>query len=120
MRPPVLRVGNLDTARDFTDVRDMVRAYWLAVTLGQPGNVYNIGSGRAYRIRDILMQMVGMSARPLTIAVDPAKLRKSDVSEVRSDCTRFRQATGWQPVIPMEQTLRDILAYWRQRVKGDQ
>lgn len=120
LRSPVLQVGNLDTARDFTDVRDMVRAYWLAVRKGQPGEVYNIGSGRATSIRDLLMQLVAMSHTRLTIAVDPAKLRKSDVSAVRSDCTRFRQATGWQPAIPMEQTLRDILAYWRQRVKGDQ
>lgn len=119
-RPAVVYVGNLDTARDFTDVRDMVRAYWLAVRLGQPGAVYNLGSGRATRIRDVLEQLVGMSRVPLTIAVDPAKLRPSDVLEVRADCTRFRQATGWQPVIPLDQTLRDTLAYWRQRVEGDQ
>jgi GDP-4-dehydro-6-deoxy-D-mannose reductase len=118
LRPPVVQVGNLDTARDFTDVRDMVRAYLLAVRLGAPGEVYNIGSGHAYSIRGLLMQLVSLSTIALTIAVDPAKLRPSDVSEVRCDSTRFWQATGWQPTIAIEKTLRDVLAYWRLRVKG--
>ena len=118
LRSPVVHVGNLDTARDFTDVHDMVRAYWLAVRLCTPGEVYNIGSGHAYAIRDILHKLIAMSRVPLSIAIDPAKLRPTDVPEVRSDSTRFTQATGWRPTIPIEQTLRDVLAYWRERVKG--
>ncbi len=117
LRPPVVHVGNLETSRDFTDVRDMMRAYWLAVTRGTPGEVYNIGSGHAYPISDILNQLVAMSNLPLTIAIDPAKLRPTDVPETRCDSSRFRQATGWQPAIAIAQTLRDVLAYWRERVK---
>jgi GDP-4-dehydro-6-deoxy-D-mannose reductase len=118
LRPPVVRVGNLDTARDFTDVRDMVRAYWLAVRRGTPGDVYNIGSGHAYSIQGILKQLISMSSLPLSIEVDPAKLRPTDVPEVRCDSMHFIQATDWQPTIPFDQTLRDVLAYWRERVKG--
>ncbi len=115
LRPPVVHVGNLQPSRDFTDVRDMVRAYWLAVRMGAPGEVYNIGSGRAYPVRQILDMLIGMSRVPLRIDVDPAKLRPTDVVEVRCDNTRFVHATGWQPMIPIEQTLQDVLAYWRQR-----
>jgi GDP-4-dehydro-6-deoxy-D-mannose reductase len=117
-RPPVVRVGNLDTARDFTDVRDMVRAYWLAVQRGAAGEVYNIGCGQAYGIRDILNQLVAMSNLPLAIEVDRARLRPTDTREVRSDSTRFRRATGWQPTIPLQETLGDVLTYWRERVRG--
>ena len=116
LRPPVVHVGNLEPSRDFTDVRDMVRAYWLAVRLGAPGEVYNIGSGRAYPVRDILDKLIGMSRLPLRVEVDPAKLRPTDVMEVRCDNTRFVRATGWQPMFAIEQTLHDVLAYWRQRV----
>ena len=116
LRPPVVHVGNLEPSRDFTDVRDMVRAYWLAVQLGQPGEVYNIGSGQAYPVRQILDMLVQMSRLPLRVEVDPAKLRPTDVMEVRCDNTRFVRATGWQPMFAIEQTLHDVLAYWRQRV----
>jgi GDP-4-dehydro-6-deoxy-D-mannose reductase len=118
LHPPVVHVGNLETARDFTDVRDMMRAYWLAVRLGTPGEVYNIGSGNAYSIQGILRKLIAMSSIPLQVAVDPAKLRPTDVAEVRCDCTRFTRATGWRTTIPIEQTLRDVLTYWRERVKG--
>ena len=116
LQPPLISVGNLESARDFTDVRDMVRAYWLAITMGVPGEVYNIGSGIAYGIRDILNQLVSMSRIPLQVHVDPAKLRATDVPEVRCDCARFARLTGWLPAIPMEKTLVDILDYWRARV----
>ena len=117
LRPLVVSVGNLDPSRDFSDVRDMVRAYWLAVRLGTPGEVYNIGSGCSYIIRDILNTLVGLSSVPLTIEVDPQRLRPTDTPDVRCDSSRFREVTGWQPEIPIEQTLQDVLSYWRQRVR---
>jgi len=117
LHPPVVHVGNLAPSRDFTDVRDMVRAYWLAVRLGTPGEVYNIGSGHAYIIGDILKMLMSMSRVSLTIEIDPAKLRPTDVPEIRCDSTRFFKTTGWRPEIPIQQTLQDVLAYWRQRVQ---
>jgi GDP-4-dehydro-6-deoxy-D-mannose reductase len=117
LRPPVVRVGNLTTARDFTDVRDMVRAYWLAVRLAVAGEVYNIGCGRARKVGDILDILLGMSQTPLTVETDPAKLRPSDVPEIYCDSSVFRAATQWQPEIPLEQTLSDVLTYWRGRVR---
>ncbi len=116
LTPPVIRVGNLEPARDFTDVRDMVRAYWIAAERGQAGDVYNIGSGRAHRIGDILTALVAMSRAPLTVEVDPARLRPTDVQVTICDAGKFMRATGWRPVIAIEQTLRDVLDYWRQRV----
>jgi GDP-4-dehydro-6-deoxy-D-mannose reductase len=120
LRPPTVRVGDLETSRDFTDVRDMVRAYWLAVQQGTPGEVYNIGSGQSYAISAILSRLLAMSRTPLIVETDLTRLRPTDVPEVRSDCTRFIQATGWQPLIPIEQTLRDVLTYWRERVQVQQ
>jgi GDP-4-dehydro-6-deoxy-D-mannose reductase len=117
LRPPVVQVGNVDPSRDFTDVRDMVRAYWLAVRLGKPGDVYNIGSGHAYAIRDLLTALLSMSSVPLRIETDPARLRHIDVPEVRCDYSRFAQVSGWHPSIPIEQSLRDVLAYWRERIQ---
>lgn len=120
LRSPIIRVGNLTPSRDFTDVRDMVRAYWLAVRLGTPGEVYNIGSGHAHVIQDILTTLVSMSRVPLRVDIDPAKLRQIDVPEVRCDYARFALATGWQPAIPIERTLRDVLDYWRERIRVNQ
>jgi GDP-4-dehydro-6-deoxy-D-mannose reductase len=118
LRPPVVQVGNLQPSRDFTDVRDMVRAYWLAVRMATPGEVYNIGSGHAYPISGILDTLMSMSSVPLHTEVDQSKLRPIDTLEVRCDCTRFVEATGWQPAIPIEQTLSDVLDYWRKRTRG--
>lgn len=113
---PVVQVGNLEPQRDLTDVRDIVRAYWLALEKGTPGEVYNIGSGRSYKVGDILNTLLGMSRKPLRVEVDPARLRPTDVPMTVCDPHKFIAATGWQPVIPMEQSLRDVLAYWRERV----
>lgn len=113
---PVLRVGNLDAHRDFTDVRDVVKAYWLALERCEPGEVYNIGSGRAWRIADVADMLIGMAKVPIRIEPDPTRMRPSDVPVLRADTTRFREATGWEPTIPFEQTLWDTLEYWRDRV----
>jgi GDP-4-dehydro-6-deoxy-D-mannose reductase len=113
LQEPVIRVGNLDAIRDFTDVRDMVRAYWLAVTRAKPGEVYNIACGRGISIRAMLDQLLALSAAQVKIEVDPDRLRPSDVEILIGDSTKFRADTGWEPRIPFEKTLADLLAYWR-------
>jgi GDP-4-dehydro-6-deoxy-D-mannose reductase len=120
LQEPVIRVGNLDAVRDFTDVRDMVRAYWLAVTKARPGEVYNLGSGRGITIRELLDLLVDMSDARVEIEVDPERLRPSDVEVLLADNSKFRAETGWEPRIPLETTLRDLLDYWRQRVASPQ
>jgi GDP-4-dehydro-6-deoxy-D-mannose reductase len=117
LRPPVLRVGNLDAVRDYTDVRDVVRAYWALLEKGEEGEVYNVCSGRGRRIGDLLDELLRASGARVEIKVDPARLRPSDVSVLVGDPTRLRTATGWEPRIPLERTLGDLLADWRQRVQ---
>jgi GDP-4-dehydro-6-deoxy-D-mannose reductase len=114
-RSPVLLVGNLEARRDFTDVRDMVRAYWLALEKCEPGEVYNICQGKAWRIREVLDLLLSMTSANVEVKQDPTRLRPSDVPVLLGDCTKFVQATGWKPKIPFEQTLRDMLEYWRAR-----
>jgi GDP-4-dehydro-6-deoxy-D-mannose reductase len=116
LREPVVWVGNLEALRDFSDVRDMVRAYWLALEHGEPGAVYNVCSGRAYTIRQVLDILLGLAQTRVEIRQDPARLRPSDVQVLVGDCSRFRQISGWEPTIPFEVTVKDVLEYWRQRV----
>jgi GDP-4-dehydro-6-deoxy-D-mannose reductase len=112
-KPPVVHVGNLEAQRDFTDVRDMVRAYVLALEKCEPGEVYNICSGKAWTIQATLDFLLGLSTTRIEVRQDPARLRPSDVPILLGDNSKFVKATGWQPTIPFEQTLRDMLAYWR-------
>lgn len=116
--PPVVRVGNLEARRDFLDVRDMVRAYYLALTKGEPGEVYNIGGGTAIGIGEVLDLLLTLS--PLAIAVerDPARMRPSDIPLLVADSTRLRAATGWLPTIPLAQSVRDVLDWWREQVRA--
>lgn len=114
--PPVILVGNLDAQRDFTDVRDIVKAYWLGLEKCKPGEVYNICTGKAYRISEVLDILIGSSKVKIEIKKDPAKMRPSDVPYLGGDSTKFREATGWKPEIPFERTLKDLLNYWRERV----
>ena len=114
LQGPVIRVGNLDAVRDFTDVRDMVRAYWLAVERGRPGEVYNIASGRGISIRELLQMIVGLAKVKVDVEVDPERLRPSDVEILIGDSSKFRADTGWEPRIPFEQTVADLLDYWRE------
>ena len=116
---PVIRVGNLEAKRDFTDVRDMVRAYWLAVTKGTPGEVYNIASGQAIVIRDLLDQLIALTDVEVTIEQDPERMRPSDVEILLGDSSKFRADTGWAPEIPFEQTLSDIVDHWREKIAGE-
>src|SRR6202007_2788568 len=88
--------------------------YWLAVTRARPGEVYNIASGRGIKIREMLDQLLRLSPAKVTVEVDPERLRPSDVEILIGDSSKFRADTGWEPHIPFEQTLRDLLAYWRE------
>lgn len=115
-REPVIRVGNLKARRDFTDVRDTVRAYWLSLEKGEPGDVYNIGTGTALTIQEVLDTLLEKSRVKVDVQVDPKRLRPSDVQILLSDSSKFRRRTGWEPRIPFSQSLEDLLEYWRERV----
>jgi len=116
---PVVKVGNLDAARDFSDVRDIVRAYHLAVTQGEPGEVYNLASGRPQSVRGLLETLLSYSQVEIQVERDPERYRPVDVPVVYGSAEKFRRQTGWQPLIPFEQTLRDTLEYWRKQVDKD-
>jgi len=116
LQEPVIRVGNLDAIRDFTDVRDMVRAYYLAVTRARPGEVYNIASGQGITIRELLDRLIELAAVEVSIEQDPERMRPSDVEILLGDSSKFRADTGWEPQIPFEQTLKDTFEYWRRRI----
>lgn len=120
LREPVVDVGNVDVSRDFSDVRDVVRGYHLAVTQGEPGEVYNLGSERARSVRELLEMLMAESHVKLDVRQDPARLRLADVPVMVSDCRKFRQRTGWQTTIPFEQSVKDVLDYWRERVRRAQ
>lgn len=114
-KPPVMYVGNLEAKRDFTDVRDTVRGYWLALEKCEPGEVYNICRGQAWSIREVLDLLLGMTKQKIEVRQDVGRLRPSDVPVLLGDNSKFVRATGWHPTIPFEQTLRDMLEYWRAR-----
>jgi GDP-4-dehydro-6-deoxy-D-mannose reductase len=115
-REPVISVGNMEAKRDFTDVRDTVRAYWLSLEKGVAGEVYNIGTGKTYSIHEILEMLLSLALVDVKIQVDPARLRPSDVPVLLSDSTKFKELTGWTPEIPFRQSLQDLLDYWRERI----
>lgn len=110
---PILKVGNLSAKRDFTNVQDIVRGYVLLLEKGEAGDVYNIGSGRSYEIKYILDTLLSFSNKKITIESDPALMRPVDVPELVCDNSKIKAATGWEPKIPIEQTLRATLDYWR-------
>ena len=116
LREPIIYTGDLSSKRDWSDVRDFVRAYWLALEKGTPGEVYNIGSGKALEVREMLDVLLGMSDIKVEVRADPTRLRPSDVKVLVCDSTKFRKLTGWKNEIPFKQTLKDLLDYWRERV----
>jgi GDP-4-dehydro-6-deoxy-D-mannose reductase len=116
-RPPQVVVGDLSAARDFSDVRDVVRAYHLALTLGEPGEVYNIGSGHSYTVRTLLETLIRLSGQKVAIVQDPARLRPVEVPIMTADIRKFQARTGWTPTIPFEQSVADVLNYWREQVR---
>jgi len=115
---PVLRVGNLDARRDLTDVRDTVRAYAALMARGRPGSAYNVCSGIARRIGDILDGLLARARVPIRVAPDAARLRPHDAPIVLGDRTRITADTGWAPGVALDRTLDDLLTYWR-NVVGD-
>ncbi|MFC1559536.1 GDP-mannose 4,6-dehydratase [Candidatus Margulisiibacteriota bacterium] len=116
MMKPVLVVGNLKAKRDFTDVRDMIRAYWLAINKCDAGDVYNIASGNSISIKELIDIFIRISGVKFEVKSDPQKMRPSDVEILQGDSSKFRKKTGWKPEIPFEQTLKDLLDYWRKKL----
>ena len=115
-REPVMLVGNLDSRRDLTDVRDTVRAYEALALRGTPGRIYNICSGTAHRVGDILDRLIGLARVRVTVQQDAARMRPSDNPLVLGDPSRIAADTGWTPEIPIDQTLAELLAWWRSQV----
>ncbi len=118
LQEAVIRVGNLSARRDFTDVRDVAAAYYLAITKGKVGDVYNVGRGEAHAIQEILDILVQASRVPIRVEVDPKRLRPSDVPEVICNAGKLRHDTGWEPKIPFEQSVLDTLEDWRRRISN--
>jgi len=145
LRKRTMLVGNLDARRDFTDVRDIVRAYVLALERCPKGEVYNIASGKAVRVGDILEKLIALADAKIEVRLDPKRLRPSDAPRIVGDASKFRRATGvfahrptgtagrnaglaglpvrknsgWRPGIPLDDTLRDLLEYWRAQLKAE-
>jgi GDP-mannose 4,6-dehydratase len=119
MQEPVIRVGNLDSVRTFADVRDTVRAYWLLAQKCQPGEVYNIGGDVTMTIREMLDMLLGMTfyKGKIEVRVDPALIRPADVTLQIPCADKFKSETGWTAAIPYEQTLRDMLDFWRHEIE---
>jgi len=120
LQPPVVRVGNLSAQRDFSDVRDVVRAYVMLMERGAPGQAYNIGSGQAVSIQSILDTLLGLSRVSIAVEPDPARMRPIDQPISYGDTAKIRQAVGWQPTILLAQSLQDILTYWREQTRQDE
>jgi len=114
-QPPVLKVGNLEPRRDFTDVRDIVRAYLLAAEKGKPGEVYNVGSGTATRLREVVARLLAMTRTRISLEVDPARKHAVEAEVYVCDARRFQRLTGWRPKIGLERMLRDTLDDWRRQ-----
>lgn len=118
LKEPVMHVGNLAAKRDFTDVRDVVRAYELLIEKGVPGETYNVGSGHAYAIREILDKIIAISGKEINVEIDPAKIRPIDVPIIEADVTKLMEATGWKKKISLDQTLNETLHYWRAELQN--
>lgn len=117
LRQPVVRVGNLQAQRDFTDVVDVVRAYALLMEKGRSGEAYNVGSGQPRSIQSLLDTLIELSSIQFRVEKDPARIRPSDVPIIYSDITRLRTDTAWEPTVPFEESLRRVLSYWREVVR---
>src|SRR3990167_8298186 len=115
-KEPVVHVGNLEAKRDYTDVRDMVKAYYLSVQKCQSGEVYNIATGKSWKIRDVLNLLLSMSKVKIKVLQDKSRMRPSDVEVLVGDASKFMKVSGWRPEIPFEKTMEDLLNYWRERI----
>ena len=117
LRPPTIAVGRTDTLRDFSDVRDIVRGYWLAATRGRPGEAYNLASGRAVPIQAIVDGLVALSRVDVEVEQDPARMRPADVPIQVGDASKARRELGWEAAIPLDRTLADLLEHWRDALR---
>lgn len=117
-REAVIRVGNLEARRDFSDVRDLVDAYWLLVREGKAGEVYNVCSGRDYAIREVLEMLLSMSGETIAVEEDAARMRAADIPVLRGDNGKLRELVGWTPTFPLQRTLADVLDWWREELAG--
>lgn len=111
--PPVIKVGNLTSLRDFTDVRDIVKAYSLLIQKGKSGLIYNVGSGKSISMQEVLNLVLSMSKVNIKVEQDPSLMRVSDTPVIQADITRLTNETGWKPEISLETTIADMIEYWR-------
>ena len=118
---PLIKHGNLDSLRTFADVRDAVRAYHMLLTVNpQPGAYYNLGGSHTCTVGEMMFTLIRMSTRAIAWKEDPDRLRPIDADLQVPDCSKFKAHTGWEPTIKFEQTISDLLNYWRARVKTQQ
>ena len=115
-KEPIMKVGNLEAKRDFTDVRDIVRAYRMIAESDKDGETYNVGSGIATSIRDMLDIILSLSGVAISVEQDPERMRPSDVPLHCADIGRISREIGWKPIIPREETVRATLDYWREHI----
>lgn len=116
---PIIKVGNLEAKRDFSDVRDIVEAYFFAIKKCKPGEIYNVGSGKSFLMKNILQKMIKLSTKNIKIKVDKSLLRPTDIPILEVDSSKFKRHTGWKPKISLNNTLEDTLNYWRKKIKRD-
>lgn len=119
LREPVIYVGNLKSIRTFLDIRDVAEAYWILTEKCTPGEVYVIGGDTTMEVSEVLNKLLSLSEKSeeITIRVDPGRLRPTDVTIQIPDSRKFRTETGWKPKIPIDQSLKDLLNYWREKIK---
>ena len=118
LREPMIEVGNLEAERDFTSVKDIVRAYWILIQKGIPGEAYNVASGQVYKIQRILDIMLGKSTKEISVVRDQKRMRPADVPVVNVSISKIQTATGWKPIENIEDTLEEVLDYWRAYIWG--
>ncbi len=119
IQEPVIKVGNLSARRDFTDVRDVVRAYTVLAQFGSPGETYNVGHGHAISIQNVLDTVIEQSEVPINVFVDKKKLRPIDAPIIEPDISKLYSATGWKPEIPLQDSIKEMLEYWRNEHRGE-
>jgi len=112
LKVPEIKVGNMEVTRDYTDVRDTVKAYYAIINKGEPGRPYNVCSGTGYRLADLLDTIISFGSKKINIVADPSRLRPVDIPILIGSAERLKADTGWCPEIPIEQTLRDLFDYW--------